>query len=57
MALYFAYRRIYRPAAECEPGEVCSLPRVKAGYTVIFWSVVLLVLVALVFPYLAPLFY
>jgi mercuric ion transport protein len=57
VALYFAYRRIYRPAAECEPGEVCSLPQVKIAYKVIFWSVAVLALIALVFPYVAPLFY
>lgn len=57
VALYFAHRRIYRPAAECEPGEVCALPQVKTGYKVTFWSVAVLVLIALVFPYAAPLFY
>jgi mercuric ion transport protein len=57
VALYFAYRRIYRPAGECEPGEVCALPQVKTAYKVIFWSVAVLALIALVFPYAAPLFY
>ena len=27
VALYFAGRRIYRPAAACQPGEVCALPQ------------------------------
>ncbi len=57
VAPYFAYRRIYRPAAECEPGEVCALPQVKTTYKVILWIVAVLVLIALVFPYVAPLFY
>lgn len=57
VALYFAYRRIYRPAAECEPGEVCALPQVNIAYKVIFWSVAVLALIALAFPYIAPLFY
>lgn len=57
LALYFAYRRIYRPAADCEPGDVCAVPRVKTTYKAIFWIVATLVLIALVFPYFAPLFY
>lgn len=57
VALYFAYRRIYRPAAGCAPGGVCALPQVKPAYKVIFWSVAALVLIALLFPYVAPLFY
>lgn len=26
VALFFAWRRIWRPAAACRPGEVCALP-------------------------------
>lgn len=57
LALYFAYRRIYRPAADCKPGKLCAIPQVKATYKAIFWIVVTLVLIALAFPYFAPLFY
>ena len=57
VALFFAWRRIYRSEAECKPGEVCALPQTKRIYRITFWVVVLLVLVALTFPYLAPLFY
>lgn len=57
VALFFAWRRIYRSEAECKPGEVCALPQTKRIYRIIFWIVALLVLVALIFPYLAPLFY
>ncbi len=57
VALYFAYRRIYRPAAACEPGEVCAIPQVRTTYKVIFWIVAVLVLVALGFPYVMPFFY
>jgi mercuric ion transport protein len=56
IALYFAYRRIYRAAA-CEPGEVCAIPQVRTTYKVIFWIVAVLVLVALGFPYVLPFFY
>lgn len=57
LALYFAYRRIYRPATECEPGEVCAIPQVRTTYKLIFWIVAVLVLVALGFPYVTPFFY
>jgi mercuric ion transport protein len=57
LALYFAYWRIYRPAAACELGEVCAIPQVRTTYKVIFWIVAVLVLVALGFPYVMPFFY
>jgi len=57
LALGFAWKRIYWPAAEGKPGEVCALPRVGRGYKVGFWIVAALLLVMLGFPYLAPLFY
>ena len=57
VALYFAGRRIYRPAVECAPGEVCAVPQVRTAYKAAFWLVAVLIVVALVFPYLAPWFY
>ena len=57
VALFFAGRRVFRPAAACQPGEVCAIPQVRAAYKLIFWIVVALVLVALGFPYVLPLFY
>lgn len=57
VALFFAWRRIYRPAAECKPGQVCALPQTWRFYKGIFWVVAALVFVALTFPYLVPLFY
>lgn len=57
VALLFAWRRIYRSDAECEPGEICALPQAKRIYRITFWIVALLVLVALTFSYLAPFFY
>ena len=57
VALFLAYRRIFRPVHACTPGEVCAVPRVKATYKMIFWVVTALVVVALAFPYVLPLFY
>ncbi len=57
LALFFAYRRIFRPARACNPGEVCAVPQVKKIYKVIFWTVATLVAIAIVFPYILPLFY
>jgi mercuric ion transport protein len=57
VALFFAYRRIFRPAAECKPGEVCARPQAKRAYKVMFGVVAILVAVALAFPYIAPRFY
>ena len=57
IALFFAWRRIFRPETDCKPGEVCALPLVRTTYKVLFWLVVALVLIALAFPYVLPLFY
>lgn len=57
VAMFFAWRRIFRPARACKPGEVCAIPQVRATYKLIFWIVAAMVLVALVFPYVLPFFY
>lgn len=57
MALFFAYRRIWRPATSCEPGQVCALPQINRRYKALFWVVVALVIIALGFPLIAPWFY
>ena len=57
VALVFAYSRIFRPAQDCKPGEVCAIPRVRASYKLLFWIVAVLVLIALAFPYVVPFFY
>ena|SRR2546422_3931349 len=56
-ALFFARRQLWRPATACSPGEVCAAPEVNRAYKLLFGLVAVLVLVALAFPYLAPLFY
>ena len=57
VALFFAYRRIFRPAQACKPEEVCAVPHVKAAQKVIFVIVAALTGIALAFPYLLPLFF
>lgn len=57
VALFFAGRRIFRPARSCQPGEVCAVPRTRRIYKIVFGIVSALVLVALVYPYVAKLFY
>lgn len=57
VALFFAWRRIWRPAESCQPGAGCALPLANQAYRCMFVLVVLLVMLALVFPAIAPLFY
>lgn len=57
LALFVAYRRIWRPVAECAPGQACALPSVNRRYKLLFGIVVALVIVALGFPLVAPWFY
>jgi mercuric ion transport protein len=35
-ALAFAWRKIYRPATQCEPGQVCAVPGARRAYKVAF---------------------
>ncbi|MEP7383554.1 MAG: mercuric ion transporter MerT [Gemmatimonadota bacterium] len=56
-ALYFAHKRIFRPAADCKPGEICAVPAINRSYRIFFWVAVALLAVALAFPFIAPLFY
>ena len=51
IVLFFAWRRLYRPATECADGEVCAVPTVKRGYRVLFWVVTALVALSAVAPY------
>ena len=55
VAMFFAYRRIFRPPQQCQPGEVCAMPRVRRGYRVLFSVVAALLLVAFAFPSVLPL--
>ena len=57
IALFFAHRRIFRPVQACAPGAVCAIPQVRTTYKRVFWGVVGLVLIAVTYPYIAPLFY
>jgi mercuric ion transport protein len=57
LALFFAGRRIFRPAQVCEPGEVCALPQTRGLYKILFGIVSALVFIALVYPYVAKFFY
>ena len=57
VALFFAYRRIFRPAQTCTTEEVCAVPQVKTAYKTMFWIVAVLTGIALTFPYILPLFY
>ena len=57
IALFFAWRRIFRPVEACAPGQVCAAPQIRRVYKILFGIVSLLVFVALVFPYLIRFFY
>ncbi len=56
-AMLLAGRRIWWPVHRCEPGQACAAPAARRGYKIAFVLVALAVVTAVVFPYLAPLFY
>ncbi len=55
VALFVASRHIFRPPVACTPGEVCAVP--QTTYRALFGIVVVLVLIAVSVPFVAPLFY
>lgn len=57
LALVVAYRQIFRPVAACRPGEVCAVPNVRTTYKALFGLVVVLLAIALSYPFVAPYFY
>lgn len=57
VAMFFAWRGIFRSSRSCKPGAVCAVPRVQRAYTLMFCVVAVLVLIALVFPCIMPFFY
>jgi mercuric ion transport protein len=58
-SLGYAGYKIFRvqPAEGCEPDPACAAPRSNLLPRVMFWIVSALVLVAIVSPYLVPLFF
>jgi mercuric ion transport protein len=57
VALFFAGRRIFRPPQACQTCELCTVPRTRRIYKIVFGIVSVLVLVALIFPYMAKFLY
>jgi len=54
LAMFFAWRRIYRPRDQCQPGEACAEAQVNKVYRILFWIVAALIVAASVFPYVLP---
>jgi mercuric ion transport protein len=57
VALFLAGWRIFRQPQNCNPGEVCAVPRTRRIYKVFFVAVSVLVMIALVFPYVVKFLY
>ncbi len=57
LALFVAGRQIFRPVQACQPGETCAVSRTRRVYKIVFWIVSTLVLIALLYPYVAKIFY
>ncbi len=56
-ALAFAGRSIFQPAHRCEGGAICSSPRARRVYHITFWVVAVLVMTAIGYPLVLPMFY
>jgi len=49
--------KLYRAPEACKPGEICADPRVRSRQRTIFWTMLIVVVPLLAFPWYAPLFY
>lgn len=56
IALFFAWRAIFRTAEVCAPGQACAEPRVQRRRKAVFWVVATVVVGLLTFPHYAVLF-
>ncbi|MBA3988521.1 MAG: mercuric transport protein [Idiomarina sp.] len=52
VALFFAWRRLYRQQPQCAANEVCATPKVTSTYRILLWSIAGLVVLSAVSPYL-----
>lgn len=57
VALFFAGHRVFRPANACAPGEACAVARIRRVYKILFGIISALVLLAVLYPYVAKFFY
>jgi len=55
--LGLAFRTLYLKPVRCQPGEACADSRVRRRQRMIFWSVAVVLIVLIVIPWFAPLFY
>lgn len=53
----FGFWRVYRPPAACADGSACGTPRSNRITKFALWAAALLVLLAVTFPYTAPLLF
>ena len=58
LCMALAYRKIYRApeAVDCAPASACALPQTHTRNRILFWSVSVLVAIALAYPYFVTLF-
>lgn len=57
IAMFIAWHQIFRAQDNCNPKTICAAPKPRFVYKLGFWMMSLLVLIALIFPYILPLFY
>ena len=57
VAMVMAYCRIFRPVVLCQPGVICTDPKVHSAYKLAFWIVTALIALAVAYPYVFPWFY
>ena len=58
LCMALAYQKIFHvPVTEdCAQASLCALPKTNQRYRALFWSVSVLVLIALLYPYVVPFF-
>ena len=57
MFLFLAFRKLYLLPRQCGPEDACALPGVLRNQRIIFWSVSILLIALLTFPYYGLVFF
>lgn len=55
--LYLSYRKLYILPRQCANGESCALPSVQRNQRIIFWTVSVLLIALITFPYYGLIFF
>jgi len=55
--IFLAFRKLYLVPRQCAPGDACAIPATLRNQRIIFWTVTLILIGILTFPYYGLVFF